>query len=154
MAKFIEVTSKEWGDKRLINTGYIISLVEDEENTAFLVTYRDRKGSKGFMSRRVLTNCGKNSWRSRAEKKMMIKEVYIPACAEHEGLYGIHVNLRWVCPICGKPRGEIQRVLSYDGSRYLECDGWQNPCGHVDKYSNLRVEAFRNGLNEQGEKTQ
>lgn len=48
MEKFIEVTSKEWGDKRLINTGYIISLVEDEENTAFLVTYRDRKGSKGF----------------------------------------------------------------------------------------------------------
>lgn len=77
-----------------------------------------------------------------------IKEVYIPACAEHEGLYGINVNLRWVCPICGKPRGKIQSVLSYDGSRYLECDGWQNPCGHVDKYSALRIEALRNGLNE------
>lgn len=27
------------------------------------------------------------------------------------------------------------------------CDGWENPCGHVDKYDAVRDEAASNGLN-------
>lgn len=76
-----------------------------------------------------------------------IKEVCIPACETHEGYKSIKIKLRWVCPICGRPRGAIKNVRSYDGSMCLQCDGWTNPCGHTDKYDNVRKEAKTNGLN-------
>ena len=76
-----------------------------------------------------------------------IKEVEIPACSQHLGLYKIKVKLKWTCPTCGKPRGEIRKVRSYDGSLYMECDGWSNSCGHIDLYAKLREEARTNGLN-------
>lgn len=69
------------------------------------------------------------------------RTVTIPACAEHEGYYSVTVSLRWVCPQCGGPRGEPFKTLSYDGSRRLCVDGWSNPCGHVDLYSDARAEA-------------
>lgn len=77
-----------------------------------------------------------------------IKEVDIPACKRHEGIHRIKVLLNWFCPICGQPRGQIKRVKSYDGSLWMVCDGWDNPCGHVDRYVNVVSEAIANGLNE------
>lgn len=76
-----------------------------------------------------------------------IKEVCIPACGNHEGYKTVKIKLRWVCPICGQPRGTITNVRSYDGSLCLCCDGWENPCGHTDKYAAMRQEAKTNGLN-------
>lgn len=76
-----------------------------------------------------------------------IKTVYIPARAEHDGIHGVNVKLRWLCPKCGAPRGEVKSGRSYDGSRILFCDTWQNPCGHIDKYADVRAEAAANGLN-------
>jgi hypothetical protein len=77
-----------------------------------------------------------------------IRTVTIPAHAEHQGIYIVRIRLSWICPVCGGPRGEIQNnVASYDGSRRLICDGWLNPCGHIDKYSFVREEARQNGLN-------
>lgn len=76
-----------------------------------------------------------------------IRTVFIPGSDDHLGMYGITVKLKWVCPVCGKPRGEIQKVKSYDGSAVLFCDGWRNPCGHIDKYESVRKEAQLNGLN-------
>ena len=67
--------------------------------------------------------------------------VEIPACAEHNGFHSVRVTLLWECPQCGGPRGEVFRTISYDGSRRLGCDGWKNPCGHVDYYADLRREA-------------
>lgn len=76
------------------------------------------------------------------------KWVVIPAVDNHDGLYASTLLLNWVCPVCGKPRGDIvHNTRSYDGSRILFCDGWTNPCGHVDKYYAVREEAMRNGLN-------
>lgn len=69
------------------------------------------------------------------------RTVRIPACSSHAGFYGRHVTLEWVCPVCGGPRGEPVPGISYDGSRRLGVDTWENPCGHVDKYSALRREA-------------
>ncbi len=77
-----------------------------------------------------------------------IKEVDIPACERHEGIHRAKVLLNWFCPICGKPRGQIQNVRSWDGSLWMICDGWDNPCGHVDRYADVRDEAIGNGLNE------
>jgi hypothetical protein len=76
-----------------------------------------------------------------------IKEVCIPACENHEGYKTVKVKLRWVCPVCGQPRGGIINVRSYGGSLCLACDGWKNTCGHIDKYDAVRAEATTNGLN-------
>lgn len=76
-----------------------------------------------------------------------IRTVFIPSKSEHEGWWGQYVNLRWICPKCGKPRGNIKRVLSYDGSLPLHCDGWDNDCGHIDRYKDCLLEAASNGLN-------
>lgn len=76
-----------------------------------------------------------------------IRKVCIPDCENHCGLFSIEVNLEWVCPICGKPRGVIKKGRSYDGSLVLFCDTWENPCGHIDFYKSLRKEAKENGLN-------
>lgn len=69
------------------------------------------------------------------------RTVQIPARDDHEGRASTSVTLIWTCPSCGGPRGVIKRVTSYDGSQRLACDGWDNPCGHVDFYRDLRREA-------------
>ena len=67
--------------------------------------------------------------------------VEIPSCTEHEGFRIATYEISDRCPVCGGPRGETFRTLSYDGSRRMEVDGWVNPCGHVDRYEAVRVEA-------------
>jgi hypothetical protein len=74
--------------------------------------------------------------------------VTIPACTNHYGLLTTTVKLYWLCPVCGEPRGDTFRSLSYDGALPVHCDGWNNHCGHIDLYGDVRREADRNGLNE------
>ncbi len=69
--------------------------------------------------------------------------VEIPLVTEHEGIWSAKYEISDKCPICGGPRGEIFRGLSYDGSRRLGVDCWKNPCGHVDKYDDIRKEGVR-----------
>lgn len=76
-----------------------------------------------------------------------IHTVRIPACENHYGLFAVDVRLRWACPICGNARGKIVKGLSYDGALSMSVDAWTNPCGHVDKYDEVRNEAAHNGLN-------
>jgi hypothetical protein len=71
----------------------------------------------------------------------LTRTVEIPARDAHDGHASIRVDLLWECPTCGGPRGEVGRAISYDGSRRLECDGWSNPCGHIDLYASVRREA-------------
>ncbi|MBE9178737.1 hypothetical protein IQ268_09210 [Oculatella sp. LEGE 06141] len=78
---------------------------------------------------------------------MTIQTVFIPSTDEHEGVYFARYRVKWVCPACGGQRGEIFPIRSYDGSRSQVCDGWRNPCGHIDRYSQVRQEAATNGLN-------
>ena len=70
-----------------------------------------------------------------------IKAVEIPARDNHEGQFATTVEVRWACPRCGHPRGEVRRGLSWDGSQRLPVDCWVNPCGHIDKYPAVRAEA-------------
>lgn len=66
--------------------------------------------------------------------------VTIPRIEQHDGspfnlaTYRISDN----CPICGQKRGKPYGTISWDGSMKLHCDGWRNPCGHIDKYSDVR----------------
>ena len=69
---------------------------------------------------------------------MTTRTVIIPACYEHAGMLSWTVDLEWVCPVCGGPRGEPSGGFSYDGSRRLVVSVWKNPCGHVDKYEDIR----------------
>lgn len=66
------------------------------------------------------------------------RAVTIPACEQHEGIYSQTVMLPWKCIHCGGPRGEPRHGLSYDGSLRMNVDTWDNPCGHVEKYSEIR----------------
>ena len=67
------------------------------------------------------------------------RTVTIPAREQHEGLYAITLTLPWVCLHCGGPRGEPFETVSYDGSLRLAVHGWRNPCGHIEKYSAVRI---------------
>lgn len=69
------------------------------------------------------------------------RSVYVPLVSEHQGYFGGMIVLEWHCPKCGGPRGEVFKTRSYDGSRILDCDGWVNPCGHIDKYADMVAEA-------------
>lgn len=70
-----------------------------------------------------------------------LREVQIPGSEDHDGHHLITVAVLWQCRQCGGPRGEVYRTVSYDGSRQLACDGWTNPCGHIDFYQAIRREA-------------
>lgn len=71
----------------------------------------------------------------------LTRTVEIPRLDAHDGLHSVRVSLLWECPRCGGPRGDVFRTISYDGSRRLGCDGWKNPCGHIDFYFDVRREA-------------
>lgn len=69
--------------------------------------------------------------------------VEIPNVTEHGGYPG-HLRLFEIsdnCPQCGAKRGIKQwKGFSYDGSRRLTVDCWENECGHIDYYKNVREE--------------
>lgn len=67
--------------------------------------------------------------------------VEIPSCIEHEGFFKVKLRISPFCPKCGAGRGSKFRIRSYDGSRWVICDGWKNPCGHIDYYEDVRAEA-------------
>ena len=72
-----------------------------------------------------------------------LRTVRIPGSTDHDGHHTITVTLRWVCPVCSGTRGPVIAALSFDGSRRLACDGWSNPCGHIDTYTAVSAEAQR-----------
>jgi len=51
------------------------------------------------------------------------------------------VELPWVCPRCGGPRGEPEVGLAFTGSHRMYPHQWTNPCGHRDWSKNLLAEA-------------
>jgi len=64
--------------------------------------------------------------------------VTIPSRNDHEGIFSMTIEVPDVYPKCGGPRGKPFDTISYDGSRRLHCSGWENPCGHIDRYSDVR----------------
>lgn len=69
--------------------------------------------------------------------------VEIPSCQQHGG-HGWNLKkykIRNTCPSCGMKRAiKHWKGLSYDGSRRLHVDCWENECGHIDLYSMIREE--------------
>ncbi len=79
------------------------------------------------------------------------RTVTIPACTEHNGLHAMTITVPWLCRVCGGPRGEPVSGISFDGSRRLQVHTWSNPCGHIERYVDVRrdyrnvSEGHRNG---------
>jgi len=77
--------------------------------------------------------------------------VTIPSCENHEGIFFMTVTISDYCPKCGKKRGidTIHKGFSYDGSRRLVVDCWENPCGHIDYYKDVREEVRKAKMEEE-----
>ena len=72
------------------------------------------------------------------------RTVRIPGSTDHAGQHLITVTAAVGLPDLRRPpRRHHGRRISYDGSRRLACDGWTNPCGHIDFYADVRREARR-----------
>lgn len=72
--------------------------------------------------------------------------VTIPDRTDHGG-YPEHLKKYTIsnkCPKCGAKRAiKRWKDYSYDGSRKLLCDRWDNACKHFDLYADVRNEAER-----------
>ncbi len=47
------------------------------------------------------------------------------------------------CPIDGRRRGEPRWVRGCEDGEFYRVQAWDNPCGHVDYYEAVVVEAAR-----------
>lgn len=66
------------------------------------------------------------------------RTITIPACEQHGGQLSMTVTAPWHCRECGLPRGEPFPSCSFDGGRQLDVDSWNNSCGHIEKYADIR----------------
>jgi len=76
-------------------------------------------------------------------KNMIVR---IPKVAEHDGspINLMTIKISDICPKCGAKRGtKIFDGFSYDGSRRLNVTQWENECGHVDTYADVREEYYK-----------
>jgi hypothetical protein len=51
------------------------------------------------------------------------------------------VTIATVCPVCGGPRGQARPGRVVEDGEWRAVDVWDNPCGHVDMYAAVVVEA-------------
>lgn len=49
------------------------------------------------------------------------------------------IHVLWECPTCGEPMGEPRGHNFYEDGNAYHCDMWDNPCGHVAKYNELKM---------------
>lgn len=77
--------------------------------------------------------------------------VTIPSSAQHNGQGLVSLEISDSCPVCNGPRGKLFGTHSFDGSRRLNVDGWNNSCGHVDTYAAIREEGRRVAFKEPAE---
>lgn len=51
------------------------------------------------------------------------------------------VTIDAVCPQCGGPRGEVRGHNQYEDGVSFHVNVWNNPCGHIDYYGEVILEA-------------
>lgn len=54
-----------------------------------------------------------------------------------------NVVIAAACPVCGGPRGTPSSQHQHDDGATYYVDCWDNPCGHVDTYEAVLIEAAR-----------
>lgn len=53
----------------------------------------------------------------------------------------VQVTISDKCPVCGGQRGKPYNHNFCEDGDWYSCDKWDNPCGHIDKYSDVLQEA-------------
>ncbi len=51
------------------------------------------------------------------------------------------VEIGDACPVCGGHRGEPERRHFHEDGEDYGVDTWKNPCGHLDSYESVILEA-------------
>lgn len=77
-----------------------------------------------------------------------IRTVNVPlqSVSDHS-LSVIALRLKWVCPVCGQPRGQVfESPVTLNKQRVIT-SLWGNPCAHLDRYDQVVAEAANNGHN-------
>ena len=70
--------------------------------------------------------------------KVTVVDRQAMAAAWGHGLYTIltrTLEISDTCPVCGGPRGTPRNHHMYEDGDTATVSVWDNPCGHVDKYS-------------------
>lgn len=144
-------TDETRGNRVTTATGDSVSALQVEDYSDF-ENHKRRPATDEELREMEASNpaSGSPSSAQSSDEGRTVRSVTIPAIPEHAGFSGhkITVRLYWICPAHGTPRGDIFDTVSYDGSRRLGVNGWQNPCGCVDGYNAMRKEAKQNGLND------
>jgi hypothetical protein len=55
--------------------------------------------------------------------------------------YPVTVDIKDTCPICGGKRGKPKENRYYECGQSYYLHNWDNPCGHVDMYKDVYIEA-------------
>ena len=51
------------------------------------------------------------------------------------------VEISTKCPVCGGPRGEPTFSRFHEDGDWYDVSTWDNPCGHLDRYAKVLIEA-------------
>lgn len=51
------------------------------------------------------------------------------------------VTISAFCPVCGERRGEPRGMHQCDDGAWYWVQVWENPCGHIDRYADVVIEA-------------
>lgn len=57
--------------------------------------------------------------------------------------YPVTVEISDYCPVCGAVSGKPQRNNYCEDGEWYSVDNWENPCGHIDRYRLVYLEAQR-----------
>lgn len=49
----------------------------------------------------------------------------------------VTIDIPNTCPRCGGPRGNPRHVRQHDDGVTYWVDVWDNPCGHLDRYTDV-----------------
>jgi hypothetical protein len=76
-------------------------------------------------------------------EKMTVKVMYRNNWFGGDGwtYYPVEVEISKTCPVCGGPRGEPGWYNFCEDGEWYSVNTWQNPCGHVDHYADVLIEA-------------
>jgi hypothetical protein len=55
--------------------------------------------------------------------------------------YPVEIEIGDTCPVCGGPRGEPYGYNFIEDDTPYFVHKWDNPCGHMDLYADVLVEA-------------
>jgi len=53
------------------------------------------------------------------------------------------VEVLWECPVCGGPMGDPKDHGFCEDGDWHRCDIWENPCGHVAKYDQIKIKTSK-----------